>query len=60
MSLCLYNLTLGIYTASNSDYIKFENNTKISGLIGQLLDEFLVHKNQRFAINITSLFKFTF
>lgn len=33
----------------HKDYIKFENNTKISGLVGQPLDEFLVHRNQRFA-----------
>lgn len=48
MSLCVFNLTLGIYTGYK-DYIKFENDTKISGLVGQPLDEFLVHRNQRFA-----------
>ena len=50
MSLCFNNLTLGIYKASNADYINFENETKISGLIGQPMDDFLVGKAQRSAI----------
>ena len=55
MSLCFGNLTLGIYTASNADYIKFVNETKISGLVGEPLDQFLVHKSQRFAIGLPFL-----
>ena len=49
MSLCsIANLTVGILVMTTEFYLNInKNNTKISGIYGAEIDEFMVHKNER-------------
>lgn len=47
MSLCLKNLTIGIFNRLAERDLKIEANHTISGRIGQHMSRFLIGKNQK-------------
>ena len=46
-SLCSFNLTLGIYQRTTSEFIDIKGKNKVTGVMGVIYDKFLVHRNQR-------------
>lgn len=45
-SLCSQNLTLGVYTRIDPDYIQIEGN-RVTGFIGRFYDKYLTLKDRR-------------